>query len=138
MQPRIYISFKTNIDDHSIGDDSNDTSFIPSGSNVIKHIQNKLQGDNIITTMPRQHSFYGWAFIAEYAGVKFYCLLQETGSWLLTTRPILRIVDKILFRKKNKEHRLFSEMIVKKLNSDSDFTEIKLRSQKEFDESPSL
>jgi hypothetical protein len=131
MQQRLYVSFETDIVDDWV-ENAAGHIVTPSGKNVLNYIADKLKANGVVVTPTLQHSSYGWAFWAEYRGVRFYCLVQRLKLWLVTVRPARTLVDRFLFRSRTAENRAFADMVVQIMGRDPRFKDIALQSEDEF------
>jgi len=128
MSGERFINFESNLPDDS-QEDSSHNVISPAGKNIADRIAKLLAGNEVQVTPVQKHSFYGWSFIAEYRRVRFYCLLQAPGKWLLLIRPKLNFFDRLLFRKAQMETDSLFHLLLDKMRAESQFTNVQVGRQ---------
>lgn len=117
---RTFVTFDASFPDDGVFDAAGNPE-IPGGKDVADAIVELLRGRGVDATGPTQHSFYGWQFTVSADKESFVFLLQYPGPWLLLSRRVESLLDKLRSERGEDTHRKVLEEVSTLLSQDTRF-----------------
>ena len=123
MKLRTYTTFEADFPDDAEFTENGDIKH-PGGLKIARVLGELLESRGLKVSAPKQHSFYGWAFVVRDHNYSFWFLLQFPGPWLLLSQNRTSWIQRLFRSKPLSQHRRTLEILNESLRQDGRFRNI--------------
>ncbi|MGD9647233.1 MAG: hypothetical protein AB7U73_16090 [Pirellulales bacterium] len=125
-----FITFSATLPDDTEYDE-NEEIVRPGGRNVAELLREELHSRGVECGSVYEHSFYGWAFDAEYSGLPFWLMLQWPGEWLLIVKACPGLLRRWFSRAWHDAPPKFLALVTDVLGDEANFSNLKVMTRDE-------